>query len=164
MSILSCTDATRLIARRADGDALEASSAAALDEHLTGCPSCREALGAQRAVSDVLRARPAERMSPQFHARLARRLDDQTGWFGIADWRTWTFRLAPAAIALLLAAVLTSAPAVSAPLSLEEWAVGNAGSSSEATLLWDEDVTSDSVLQEMLAVETPAAGGGTDVR
>jgi len=162
--MLSCTDATRLIARRADGDALDVSAAAMLDEHLATCTSCRDALSAQRAVADLLRARPAERVSPPFRALLAQRLDAEAGWFGIADWRTWTFRLAPAAIALMLVAFLTSAQTASAPISLEEWAVSNAGSSSQATLLWDESVTSDSVLQEMLAVDAPAAGGATDGR
>ena len=162
--MLSCTDATRLIARRADGEALDEPAAATLDEHLTGCASCRDALAAQRAVADLLRARPVERVSPQFHVRLAQRLDEQAGWFGIADWRTWTFRLAPAAIALMLVALLTSARTASAPISLEEWAVSNAGSSSAATLLWDEDVTSESVVQEMLAVDAPAAGGAPDAR
>ena len=53
----------------------------------TTCASCRAALDTQRAVAAWLRTRPADRLSPQFAARLAARLDDASGWFGIADWR-----------------------------------------------------------------------------
>jgi anti-sigma factor RsiW len=162
--MLSCDDATRLIARRADGDVLDVSAAAALDSHLAGCSSCRDAVPAQRAVAELLRARPAERVSPRFHARLAKRLDDDGGWFGMADWRAWTIRLAPAAVALALAAFLTSGQMAASPISLEEWTVGSTDSSSPASVLWDSDLSSDSVLESMLGVEVPAAGGASNGR
>lgn len=162
--MLSCADANRLIVRRADGDALEAPAAAALDAHLAGCAACRDALASQRAVADLLRSRPADRVSPQFHARLSEKLDREAGWFGLADWRAWTFRLAPAAAALALAAFLTAERSAAAPLSLEEWAVSNTGSASTVSLLWDSQVSSDVVLQEMLGVDGTPTGGTRDGR
>jgi anti-sigma factor RsiW len=161
--MLSCVDANRLIARRADGDRLDAPASAALDEHLAACAGCRDALAAQRAVADLLRARPADRVSPQFHARLSHRLDGEAGFFGLADWRAWTFRLAPAAAALALAGFLTAEQPSAAPLSLEEWAVSNTGSASTVSLLWDSQVSSDVVIQEMLGVDA-AAGEARDGR
>lgn len=162
--MLSCADTTRVIVRLADGDRLETSTIAALDAHVSGCAGCRDALAGQRAVADLLRARPADRVSPQFHARLAQRLDDEAGWFGLVDWRAWTFRLAPAAAALALAAFLTAGQPAAAPINLEEWAVSNADTSSAASLLWDDDVSSDTVVREMLGVEATEAGGASDGR
>lgn len=162
--MLSCADATRLIVRLADGDRVDAATSTALDAHLSGCPGCRDALAGQRAVANLLRARPADRVAPQFHARLAQRLDDEAGWFGLVDWRAWTFRLAPAAAALALAALLTAGQPAAAPINLEEWAVSNADTSSAASLLWDDDVSSDSVVREMLGVDAAAAGGARDGR
>jgi anti-sigma factor RsiW len=161
--MLSCADANRLIVRRADGDLLDPAHGDALDEHLAGCSSCRDALAGQRVVADLLRARPVDRVSPHFHGRLSRRLDEASGWLGLLDWRAWTFRLAPAAAALALAALLTADGPAAAPISLEEWAVSNTGSSSATSLLWNSEVSSESVLQEMLGVDDPA-GGASDGR
>jgi hypothetical protein len=166
-AMLSCDEAGRLLAHRADGDRLPASREADLDAHLEACGSCREALGTQRAVAAGLRSRPADRVSPMFARRLRERLDRvdrDEGWLGIADWRAWTVRLAPVAIVLALAAVLTTGQTGAAPLSLEEWAVSNTESSSVATLLWDDEVTSAAVVEQMLTGELPPAGGARDGR
>ena len=165
--MLSCDEACRLLAHRADGDRLARPLEAELDAHLAACAACRDALAAQRVVAASLRARPAERVSPMFARRLAARLapiDRDEGWLGLADWRAWTVRLAPVAIVLALAAVLTTGQTGAAPLSLEEWAVSNTESSSVATLLWDAEVTSAAVVEQMLTGELPTAGGARDGR
>jgi hypothetical protein len=162
--MLSCSDAAPLIARLADGASLEQESAHALDGHLSACAACRALLDEQRLVLSVLRSRPAENVSPAFASRLAARLDDEIGFFGIADWRAWTFRLAPAAAAAALVAVLLSSQGTAAPISLEEWAVSNADTTSRATLLWDSDTTADAVLETMLMGDTESTGGTNDVR
>jgi hypothetical protein len=165
--MLSCNEAARLLAHRGDGDRLSRSLEADLDAHLDACGPCREALAAQQAVAARLRARPVDSVSPMFARRLRERLDRadrDEGWFGLADWRAWTVRLAPAAAVLALAAFLTGARTDAAPLSLEEWAVSNAESSSVATLLWDSEVTSEAVVEEMLTGELPVAGGTPDGR
>lgn len=165
--MLSCAEAAGFVLHRADGDCLAPSIEAELDAHLETCASCREELAAQQAVAARLRARPVDSVSPMFARRLGERLDRlerHEGWLGMADWRAWTVRLAPVAVVLALAAFLTGAQTDAAPLSLEEWAVSNAESSSVATLLWDADVTSEAVVEQMLTGELPLAGGTSDGR
>lgn len=162
--MLTCAEATRLIARRADGDGLAAGEEARLAAHLFGCAGCRAAIDDQRAVADVLRARPPERVSPRFHAQLSARLDEEAGVLGLADWRAWTIRLAPAAAALVLAALYTAGGSATPALTLDEWAAINAGGSSEAALLWNTDATPDAALQEMLGVDVAVEGAEGDGR
>jgi len=164
-----CSDAAPFIVRHAEDaesfpDALpeliDAQTRAELDAHLEGCASCRAALDTQRAVSAWLRMRPADRLSPHFASRLAARLDDASGWFGIADWRRWTLRLAPVAAALALATYLGLGATASTPATIEEWTLGTSEASAES-MLWDSGVTAESVMDTMLTGELPAGGGGT---
>jgi anti-sigma factor RsiW len=172
-----CRDAAPFIVRRAEDaesfaeglpelmpELIDAQTRAELDAHLEGCASCRAALDTQRAVSAWLRMRPADRLSPHFASRLAARLDDASGWFGIADWRRWTLRLAPVAAALALATYLGLGATAQAPTTIEEWTLGTSESSSES-MLWDAGVSAESVMETMLTGELPTGGGGTgDVR
>ena len=163
--MLSCTDALPLIARHADGDVFEEASRALLEEHLTLCADCRAALSEQRAVASVLRSRPVDSVSPLFSSRLSQRLDEASGWFGIADWQAWTFRLAPVAGAVILATFFFSEQPASTPLSLEEWAISIADSTSPATLLWDSEITSESLLEALVTgSDVQDSAGSGDVR
>ena len=166
---MSCNDVAPFIVRRADDseafpeglpELINAQTRAHVDAHLEGCASCRAALDTQRAVSAWLRMRPADRLSPNFAARLAARLDEASGWFGIADWRRWTLRLAPVAGALALAAYLGLGAATQTPVTIEEWTLGTSESSTES-MLWDSSVSAESVMETMLTGELPAGGGGT---
>ena len=167
---MDCSDAARFIARRADDSGLSPESIPALidaqardsfDAHLESCASCRAALDAQRAVSAWLRTRPANRVSPHFASRLAARLDEASGWFGIADWRAWTLRLAPVAAALALATYLGFGASTQAPpTTIEEWTLGTIDSSTESDL-WDSGVSAESVMETMLTGELPAGRGET---
>jgi predicted anti-sigma-YlaC factor YlaD len=157
--MLSCVLAARLLSHRGDGDRLAPAVEADLDAHVETCASCREALAAQRAVATTLRARPADPVPPLFARRVAERLDRldrNQGWIDIADWRVWTVRLAPAAAVFALAAWLTTGQTGATPLSLEEWAVSNAETSSVTTLLWDSEVTSEALVEQMLTGDLPA--------
>jgi hypothetical protein len=159
---MPCTDVAKHIARLADDpDALDAQTRATVDGHLDDCASCRAALDTQRAVSAWLKLRPADSLSPQFAARLAARLDDTSGWFGIADWQAWTLRLAPVAAALALATYLGLGASTQTPATIEEWTLGATESSSAESLLWDSGVSAESVMETMLTGELPAGGGGT---
>jgi hypothetical protein len=161
--MLSCDDAARYIVRSSDEpEALDAAARAALDAHLADCAACREAADTQRAVSAWLRTRPADRVSPQFAARLASRLDAASGWFGIADWRVWTLRLAPVAAALAMAIFLGLDASTPTPVTLEDWTLGVSDSSSAASLLWQPGVSAESVMETMLTGELPAISDGTN--
>src|SRR5262245_23348188 len=154
---MTCDDARRMIARRADESGGHESSAA-VDAHVSACADCRAALDEQREVVAVLRLRPMAAVSATFSHRLAARLDEASGWFGIADWRIWTFRVAPIAAALALVALLTSTRTQSsstitqtaAPITIDEWARSGLDTSSVSSMLWQKEVTTESLLESMV--------------
>lgn len=156
-----CNDVAPFLVRRADDpESLDPQTRAGVDAHLDTCVACRGALETQRVVSAVLRMRPADRLSPQFAARLAARLDDASGWFGIADWRTWTLRLAPVAAALAIATYLGLGASTQIPTTLEEWTLATPDASTES-VLWESGVSPESVMEAMLTGEFPASSGET---
>ena len=160
---MTCGDAARLMVRRADGDALDERTSAALEAHLAICASCQAELDSQRNVVAILRSRPVDSLSLQFASQLAQRLDDVSGWFGIADWRAWTFRLSPLAAALALVAFLSSSQTTStANVDLDKWM--RAGASGSAISLIEPDVTTDTLLETMLSGESAPKEEGANVR
>ncbi|MET0213086.1 MAG: hypothetical protein ABW292_08790 [Vicinamibacterales bacterium] len=155
---MQCHEVASFLARRADdAEALGASVGAEVDQHVAACAACRAELEAQRAVAVLLRARPADRLSWQFAARLSSRLDDAAGWFGIADWRVWTLRLAPVAAALALATYLGLGGSTQTSMTLDDWMMPTADAATES-VLW-EDVSADSVVETMLTGELPSTAG-----
>jgi hypothetical protein len=161
---MTCADAVNSIARFADApDTLEATTRAGITAHLEQCAPCRGALETQRVVAAWLRTRPVDHVSSDFTARLAARLDEVSGWFGIADWRVWTLRLAPLAAALALAIMLGAESPTTTTVTLEEWTVGDTAST--ASLLVQDNVTSEALIETMLTGESMAVGdGGGNVR
>jgi hypothetical protein len=152
----ACADRHRLLARRADEagpDAPSAEERAELVAHLAGCLACRSALDEQRLVAAILRSRPALAPSPAFARQLASRLDDASGWLGILDWRVWTFRLAPVAVALALAAFFagtTAAAPDASAATLEAWTRSVGETSSMASAVWQEGTSSDTLVETLL--------------
>jgi anti-sigma factor RsiW len=162
---LSCDEAGRAIARWSDDDeALDSAARARLDAHVRTCADCRAALDTQRNVAAWLRSRPADRVSERFAARLAARLDDASGWFGVADWRAWTLRLTPVA-ALLAAFVLLGSSPPDTALTLDDWTLDVDDSSSTATLLLQSDVNPDvgldALIESIVVGDDGAGSGGT---
>jgi hypothetical protein len=164
----ACDDKHRLLARLVDEGAAEALTAAerrAIDVHLVQCGACRAALDEQRLVAGILRARPALVPSAAFAVRLASRLDDVSGWLGILDWRVWTCRLAPVALALGLAALFTGTSSArdGSIGTLDAWTRSINEPSSVASAVWQDGTSSDALLETML---TGSSGGreNTDVR
>jgi hypothetical protein len=158
-----CEDRQRLIVRLADGspDAATPEELAAFEAHLTVCEACRTALADQRLVAGLLRTRPPLQPSPAFAARLSSRLDQVSGWLGLLDWQVWTFRLAPVALALFLAALFSAAGTSSessaqATPTLETWAHAVPEPSSVTSALWQGETSPDALQDAML--------GGTQVR
>jgi len=166
----ACDDRQRWLARLADpveSEVLTDAERAGIETHLAGCEACRAALADQRLVAGVLRARLPLQPSAAFAATLAARLDEASGWLGLLDWRTWTFRLAPVAMALSLVAVFsgshsaagagTSTAAVPASGSgettaatLETWTRGVSESTSVASAVWQDRTSSDALLETMI--------------
>jgi hypothetical protein len=109
----------------------------------------------QTRVTSVLASMPPADVPADFVSRVNARIDATAGWFGLADFRLWTLRLAPAAGVLALIAVLwpasptiTSTPAVAS----ERAASFSPASASD----WQQDVSGDALIAAALQ---PAAGG-----
>jgi predicted anti-sigma-YlaC factor YlaD len=165
----SCDDRQRWLARLADtaeAPGLSSSERAAIDAHVDVCDACRAALADQRLVASVLRSRSPLQPSASFTRSLAIRLDEAQGWLGLLDWRTWTFRLAPIAVAIFLAAVFSGSPATtqdsatlvrsssgtteSASTTIEAWTRGVSESTSVASAVWQDRTSSDALLETMV--------------
>jgi len=155
--MLSCDRTAPLLARLADGD-LGDDERAALAAHLDGCAQCRAEAGAQQAVVAVLRARPEAPVPMGLAARIAAEVTLEAGWLGVANWRGWSFRLAPVAAGLMLAAFLwggrVAAPAAEPAGSLapivETWLMGEADGLPATSVFWQEDITADTLLATVL--------------
>ena len=117
----------------------------------------------QDVVAAILRSTPPPDVRDGFLARVNARIDaggERAGWLGLADFRLWTLRLAPAAAALLLVAALWSVPSQAAPTIPAAAAAEPIGSFSPASSTdWQKDVSGDALLEAALA---PA--GAADAR
>jgi hypothetical protein len=122
----------------------------------------------QELVAAILKGTPRPEVRADFVARVNARIDAASGWFGLADFRVWTLRLAPAAGALALVAVFWPAPAASstsasttststtaAPAVQTETAPASTFSPASSSD-WQHDVSADALLDAALR---PAGGG-----
>ena len=112
----------------------------------------------QEHVASILRSIPPPEVRGDFVARVNARIDETSGWAGIADFRVWTLRLAPVAAALVLAAILwgggwspgsAPSPAAAAPATF----------SPALSADWQKDVSGDAMLDAALS-----SGGDRHVR
>ncbi len=97
-------------------------------------------------------------VSADFLSRVNARIDETRGWFGLADFRVWTLRLAPAAAALALVAVLwpaTTTPSTTGSPSTSPVSPAPSFSPASATD-WQQDVSADALFEAALH---PASGG-----
>lgn len=171
----SCESAHRLMARAAEGEG----PSPELDAHLVTCAACRADLAAQRGVVRTLRSREPVFAPPGFAARVSARLDDESraGVLELADWRNWTFGLAPVAAAFVLAAYLgvgvNSSPGTDADAtvaaagepSFDTWTASSA-SGSPASVFLQPAASSDLLIETILTgtVPTSEPSGDTNVR
>jgi hypothetical protein len=106
-------------------------------------------------VAAVLRSMPPPDVRAGFVTRVNARIDAAAGWLGLADFRVWTLRLAPALAALALVAVFWRAPSASSSSSAATAA--SAAFSPASSTDWQKDVTGDALLEAAL---TPEGGAG----
>jgi hypothetical protein len=107
----------------------------------------------QTRVASLLASTPPPEVSADFLSRVNARIDGTDGWFGVADFRLWTLRLAPAAAVLALITVLwpatstdttttttttTTTPSVST-VAADTFRPGSQGD-------WQQEVSSDALL------------------
>jgi anti-sigma factor RsiW len=153
---MQCDDVAPLLLPHMEGR-LESEARLRLDRHLEQCEACRETLEAQRLVASVLSARPVAEAPLGFAGRVMADLEPVPGWLDVLNWRVWTFRLAPVAAALVVVAVLGFGPTEAAePLEFSdlvaEWVVEDDADELPAfSLLWQEEVTDDTLLEAVLS-------------
>lgn len=160
-----CQNAHVWMTRDADG-VLDARDRALLDDHTAGCESCRQARAAQVAVAAVLRGRPPIDAPPAFTARVLAAVAEPPSWFGLAEWRTWTWRLVPVAAALFVIAAFVDGRTdrTSAPATATSTPARTAAASTDTrpeSVLWDADATQDQVLLTVLTGRRQAASEET---
>ena len=106
----------------------------------------------QRLVAGVLASRPPDAVRADFVARVNARIDatESAGWFALADFRSWTLRLAPIAGALVLVGLLwtpgsptTESPATASPAQPSQTQAFTPASASD----WQRDVTANALLE-----------------
>ena len=152
---MRCDDVERAVIARAAGR-LDPAGAERLEAHLDGCAACREAAGGQDDVAAVLSARPDAAPPLGFATRVMAHLDGPPTWLDVIDWRRWTVRLAPVAAALLVAAAVGLRPAEAVePIEFSDlvtdWVgVDDAAESPALSLLWQDDVSDDALLEAVL--------------
>jgi hypothetical protein len=109
----------------------------------------------QELIAAILRSAPPAGVPADFLARVNARIDKTSGWLGLADFRVWTLRLAPAAAALALVAALWSVPSTpaSAPVTSDTSAAMTAAArfSPASSSDWQTDVSGDALLEAALA-------------
>ncbi len=108
----------------------------------------------QDLVAGILKAMPPPDVRGDFVARVSARIDESSGWFGVADFRLWTLRLAPAVAALALVAVFWDAPATTTTTT--DATTVSATFSPASSTDWQKDVSGDDLLEAAL---TPAGAG-----
>ena len=126
----------------------------------------------QELVAHVLRSMPPPDVRGDFVARVNARIDADErrqsgagadGWLALADFRLWTLRLAPAAVALALVALfwratpstLRTAPAQGTTTTPAAASTFSPASTSD----WQRDVSGDALLDAALSPK-----GAGDVR
>ena len=153
-----------LIARAADGS-LDPEGRVRLDTHLMTCADCREALEVQRRAREALIAWQPEAVSPGFAGRVVRAATARPSWTDTWDFRRWTWRLAPVAGTLVLAAVLVAtrvdassaadgsapAPEASEPIAAVAFATDELSDTESVALLLvaDPDETVSAAIEEV---------------
>ncbi len=155
---MHCDEAGPLLRRRLEGR-LEADEGQRLERHLEQCETCRETLEVQRRVAAVLSSRPVAEVPLGFAGRVMANLEPVPGWLDALNWRVWTFRLAPVAAALLVVAALGFGPTEAAePMEFSDLVAEWVGEEDAAgvpafSLLWQEEVTDDALLEAVLTAD-----------
>ena len=175
---MTCRQAEPLLARAADGT-LDAQRRAALALHVAACADCREVLDAQRAMRELLAARPDTPVPLGFATRVMANLAERDagrvpGWLDAVNWQAWTLRLAPIAAALFVGAAVGLVPStevaeaggadyadVATEWMVEETADGevpDAAAVDAVVRLWqDAEETTDDLLIDVLLATDPVS-------
>jgi hypothetical protein len=104
----------------------------------------------QALIASLLASTPPPEVSAGFLSHVNARIDESSGWFGLADFRVWTLRLTPLAAALALIAILWPGAAATTTTSSPPAAAPAADFSPASAIDWQEDVSADALLAAAL--------------
>jgi hypothetical protein len=106
----------------------------------------------QDLVASILRSMPPPVVRGGFVARVDARIDLAAagGWLALADFRLWTLRLAPAAIALALLAALWPPASSAATSTTTSSSVSVSIFSPASASDWQKDVSGNALLEAAL--------------
>ena len=152
----ACTTIEPLLVRAAEGGAEDAR----LTAHLNECASCREALADQRAMRELLQGAPIEGARLGFDTRVMAAIRAEAdakgaaGWLASLDFRRWTLRLVPVAVALALAAVVVNqadaTTGSTGEVTVDTTLAANTDNLPVSSALWSDSVSGSSLLSLML--------------
>ena len=103
----------------------------------------------QALIAAALASIPPPDVPADFVARVSARIGESEGWFGVADFRAWTLRLAPLAAGLGLIAMLWPG-ATARTTSSVSTATQAADFSPASPADWQQDVSADALLAAAL--------------
>jgi hypothetical protein len=116
----------------------------------------------QTLVAALLASTPPPDVPPDFVSRVNARIDESAGWFGLADFRVWTLRLAPAVgVLAVLTVIWPGAPAAgisSTSATVPSSAVPATTFSPASAADWQQEVSADVLLDA--ALQSPRGGDG----
>jgi len=99
----------------------------------------------QETVAALLASMPPPDVPADFVARVNARIDGTEGWLGVADFRLWTLRLAPAAA--LFALIIVLWPGASTETTISTGSTAAADSFRPGSVAdWQQEVSSDALL------------------
>ena len=104
----------------------------------------------QDLVASILASMPKPDVPADFVARVNARIDETAGWFGLADFRVWTLRLAPLAAGVALLAVLWPATAATTTTAASSPVAPASSFSPTSASDWQQDVSADALLAAAL--------------
>jgi anti-sigma factor RsiW len=113
VSGMECRENAELLPGYAAGE-LDADVRARFERHTETCAACREAAERQMAIWSSLDAWETPAISPDFDARLARRIENETGW-----WKRTLQALRPALIRRGLPIAAAAGLAITAAIFLD---------------------------------------------
>jgi hypothetical protein len=150
---VTCDEAQLRIACAVDGTPGEA----ALLDHTRECDACKATLEDHATIRYLLNDFAYDPQPALFSRRVRARIERRASLLGWADWKSWTLRLAPAAVGLVVFAGLWLHRIQPAALEtvMEQW-MGVRGQTPAIGLFW-HDAPQDVLLEAVLEGRPDAA-------
>lgn len=119
--------------------------------HVATCGQCARLLADHVRIKDALVTLPLPSVSAGFAARVREHIAPARSWFDVANWQSWTLRLAPLALVLCLMAWWPSQrDEASTSLSAQLQSFSTAGATEAQRLVVDADADTERLMSAAL--------------